>query len=261
MDVIFFSHRFWRSRFNINEERGYLYRAVRESSRIPGDIDWQRLYHSTSALPRDDRLDETLNMGEPFDGALQHYHGTRWAGTKVETAKIPPKLANVGVSILCENDQYRVITGLDFYSQDGSSESIGYKTPDARTLTDKEMASRIQYRHMSGYSSMSGKRDLHPLQEFYRSPGFHVLMDATSLEGFHIIKTPNGIHELSLIRYGQPLDLGFGYESSECDLQTLQMPELTFVVAMSDVHARRILDLGIRGRLGYDNRPMRDRRW
>ncbi|KAE8311883.1 hypothetical protein BDV41DRAFT_540342, partial [Aspergillus transmontanensis] len=38
-----------------------------------------------------------------FQGrALQHYHGTHLAGTKVETVDISPELAKVRVSILCE---------------------------------------------------------------------------------------------------------------------------------------------------------------
>ncbi|KAB8253911.1 hypothetical protein BDV32DRAFT_155721 [Aspergillus pseudonomiae] len=146
-----------------------------------------------------------------FQGrALQHYHSTRLAGTKVETAKILPKLAKVALSILCENsDRYTHITGLEFYNQDGSCESIDCKTPGARIITEKDMASRIQYRQLSGYSSMSGQIELYPLQEFYRSPGFHVLMDATSLVGFQIAKTPNGIHELLLMHQRRSLNLGF----------------------------------------------------
>lgn len=152
-----------------------------------------------------------------FQGrSLQHDHDTRLAGTKVESVDISPKPAKVGVSILCENDHYALITRLEFHRQDGFSEIIGYKAPGARVLPEKEMASRIPYGHMSGCSSMSGKSDLHPRQEFYRSPGFHVLMNATSLEGFRIVKTPNGIPVPRLIREGQPLNLGFGYEDSKC---------------------------------------------
>ncbi|GAB1210164.1 hypothetical protein APSETT445_008954 [Aspergillus pseudonomiae] len=204
MEGIFFSSRFWRTRFEINGERGFLYRAVRGASRGTGDsIDWQHLYHSTSTLPWNDEFDRMLEMWENFrwirdaclsenrgqtppldfqGRALQHYHNTHWEETKVETVDIPPKLATIGVSILANGEDI-VITGLEFYSEDGSSKSLGYKTPGAKTRTETEMASRIQHRHLSGYSSMSGNMDPHPLQDFYRPPGFHVLMDARSLGG------------------------------------------------------------------------------
>ncbi|KAE8401831.1 hypothetical protein BDV37DRAFT_285236 [Aspergillus pseudonomiae] len=110
MEGVFFSSRFWRTRFEVNGERGFLYRAVRESSRGTGDsIDWQHLYHSTSMLPWNDQFDKMLRMWETFrwirdaclsenrgqtppldfqGRALQHYHNTRWEGTKVETLSL-----------------------------------------------------------------------------------------------------------------------------------------------------------------------------
>ncbi|KAJ1716240.1 hypothetical protein NYO67_1529 [Aspergillus flavus] len=216
MNGIFFSPRFWWSRLDINEERDFLYRAVRDSSDKTRDgINWQHLYHCTFTFPRNDKFDEMVKLWETFrwirhaclreetahtpflnfhGRSLQHCHGTRLAGTKVETVDISPELAKVGVSILYENDQYALITGLAFYRQDGSCEVIGYKIPGARALSEKEMTSRIQYRCMSGHSSMSGKLDLRPLQEFYRPPGFHVLMDAKSLEGFPHNQDTSGIH-------------------------------------------------------------------
>lgn len=249
MEGIFFSSRFWRTRFEINGERGFLYRAVRGASRGTGDsIDWQHLYHSTSTLPWNDEFDRMLEMWENFrwirdtclsqnrgqtppldfqGRALQHYHNTRWEGTKVETVDIPPKLATIGVSILANGEDI-VITGLEFYSEDGSSKSLGYKTPGAKTRTETEMASRIQHRHLSGYSSMSGNMDPHPLQDFYRPPGFHVLMDARSLGGFEITRTPNGISDLCLHRRGQPIHSGDHH-------RTLQMAKLISVVATSSI--------------------------
>ncbi|OGM42314.1 hypothetical protein ABOM_007918 [Aspergillus bombycis] len=237
MEGIFFSSRFWRARFEINGERGFLYRIVRESSRGTGDgLDWQHLYHSTSTLPWNEKVNAGQTRLLDVQGrALQHYHNTRWAGTKVETVDIPPKLAKVGVSILADDNQGIFITGLEFYSEDGFSESVGYKTPGARTRTETEMASRVQHRYLSGYSSMSGKRDLHPLQDFYRSPGFHVLMDATSLEGFEITKTPNGIHDLCLLRQGQSLNSSLSNDAPG-DCQRLHMTELISVVATSDIY-------------------------
>ncbi|KAE8344846.1 hypothetical protein BDV24DRAFT_160149 [Aspergillus arachidicola] len=165
MNGIFFSPRVWRSRFDINKERGFLYRAVKDSSNKTEDgINWQHLYHCIFTLPRNDKFDEMVKMWETFrwindvclreetaqtplldfqGRALQHSHGTQLAGTKVETVDISPELAKAGVSIFCENDQYALITGLAFHRQGKSCEVIGYKIPGARTLSEKEMASRI----------------------------------------------------------------------------------------------------------------------
>lgn len=220
MQALFSSPAYWKSRFELNRERGFLnYLTKQPATEKRGqEIDWRLLYHSTRK-PRCRRTFEvTINVWEIFrwlrdalltrevspempllefgGKALQHYHNTYKRGTHIERVSIPPSLVKIGISVVTEDDIKSHITGLEFISEGRPSVTIGYKNPEAEIITEEDANSRMLY------EATQRLTEANPwfLYFSYRYPGAHILLDARQLRGFAFDCNSDGVHRIMLLR-------------------------------------------------------------
>ncbi|KAH8693828.1 hypothetical protein BGW36DRAFT_361664 [Talaromyces proteolyticus] len=212
MALIFTSMHFWRSRFFINEERGYLHPLIQKWTSEKGNstIDWRLLYHCTSTLkcPIDFYFpirvweslrwlrDATLaihtrtnenkkrkkhyrghSMPPQFAGrALQHYHNTRFQNMHVDSVDVGPTLRKIAISAV--NDGYQGhITGMKFIFDDRPEVLIGYSAPGAKVVTDNGVRGSI-----------------------FKYPGVQLVVNITRLRGFTIFHNAHSIRGITVIR-------------------------------------------------------------
>jgi hypothetical protein len=171
MGALLCSPAFWKSRFELHNDRGFLHYLIQKPATKKPDqeIDWHLLYHSTCKMIFCPRIEDAIKVWEvsrwlrdallscengreipllEFGGnVLQHYHNdTCWRGTHIERTTIPPSLIKIGVSVLMGEERTSNITGLEFITEDGSSVTIGYKSPEAEVMTEEEASSRGRWK-------------------------------------------------------------------------------------------------------------------
>ncbi|PWY91975.1 hypothetical protein BO94DRAFT_622735 [Aspergillus sclerotioniger CBS 115572] len=262
MSEIFDSQMFWRSRFEVNAERGFLSHFLRQLQRNRTPFDWRLLYHNTCQIRCGTSFDLTIKVWEnrrwvadalncqahgvvaatpplmEFGGrALHNYHGTIWPGTHIETVMLPPDLVRVGIAVVMEHGSKATrVTGLEFICDHSPSASLGYKTPGARVMKEEEPGAR---------------EILHPISvdflEVFLYPGVQILMEAASLQGYGIYRDSEGTRLLQLLRDGGDTEIvGLpNIEASNQEQYQFRMDKVVAVTAALDVHG--INDLGIRG--------------
>ncbi|PKX90183.1 F-box domain protein [Aspergillus novofumigatus IBT 16806] len=254
---LFASSQFWRTRFAIDGERGFLRPIVRRFSPPEGDhgIDWRLLYHCTARLNCSDwfeieiRAWETLRWLRDTASAihhgrppLQHYHNTTRRNTFIESVEITSSLCKIAISALQEAGEVN-ITGIEFIFDDGRpSAMLGYSTPGAQRMTRKKYA-RKQRR---------GPFDAHKQWPY---PGVRVTMDVVGLRGIVYLKDANGIHGVAIYHGGEEFDdiddtLHVGLEAHYQDEQepvaySVSLDKVEKVIAVVD--NRKMIDLGISG--------------
>ncbi|PYH91067.1 hypothetical protein BO71DRAFT_460902, partial [Aspergillus ellipticus CBS 707.79] len=218
--VLFHNPTFWRTRFEINGERGFLDYLLMEDRRI----DWRLLYHSTCRLRCGRSFDLTIRLWETrrwvrdailskpesplmeFGGrALQHYHNTSWPGRYSRTVEIPPDLVGIGISACLERGSETAdIKGLGSIRANGPSVLLGPKVPGARLMREDEPELRSLHRDGSTMACWD-------LEAMYRYPGIHVLLGARLLRGaFFHRELPGGVTAIQLLR-SNDLSVSVGY--------------------------------------------------
>ncbi|KEY83941.1 hypothetical protein F box [Aspergillus fumigatus] len=263
---LFASSQFWKTRFRIDRERGFLLPIVGKFSPPQGDhgIDWRLLYHCTARLNCSDwfeieiRAWETLRWlrdtasairhesprppdfrGSP---ALQHYHNTVRRNTFIESVEITSSLCKIAISVHQEAGEVN-ITGIEFIFDDGRpSAMLGYATPGARQMT-REKYARKQRR---------GPFDAHIVWPY---PGVRVTMDVVGLRGIVYLKDANGIHGIAIYHGGEDFDdvddtlhVGLdahGHNDEELVAYSVSLDKVEKVMAVVD--NRKMIDLGISG--------------
>jgi hypothetical protein len=80
MAAIFTSHTFWKTRFHVNGERGFLSYLIKnqKSKRFPRRIDWRLLYHCTN---------EIKVGGIEFQNRKRIWHINRWLRDTTSTIR------------------------------------------------------------------------------------------------------------------------------------------------------------------------------
>ncbi|OOF99050.1 hypothetical protein ASPCADRAFT_163004 [Aspergillus carbonarius ITEM 5010] len=272
MSELFYSQTFWRSRFEVNAERGFLNHFLDQLQHDKNPFDWRLLYHNTCKLQCGTSFDLTVKVWETcrwiadalnfqasrvataplmeFGGrALQNYHGTIWPGTHIETVILPPDLARVGIAVVMQHGSNATrVTGLEFICEHSPSMSLGYRTPGARLMKEKEPDAREILFPVS----------VDFLTEEFLYPGLQILMEAESLQGYGIYRDSEGICLLQLLRNkGDSEIVGLpNLEASNQEQYQFRMDKVITVTATLDV--RGLVDLGIRG---FGNHQARSQDW
>lgn len=174
MTAIFWSQAFWKTRFKINRDRGflsYLIDSVKGSRRLQPNMNWRLLYHCTntsktygSPIWNRNRIwflnrwlaetttmvmepsvhEEKLNTADHWEWkAVQGdiRNGTFFADTCDPDTSfrqfiyMPYSHTRVNVSILREMDM-TYITGMEFISQNQPNINVGYKTTGRQITMD-----------------------------------------------------------------------------------------------------------------------------
>ncbi|GCB20351.1 hypothetical protein AAWM_03236 [Aspergillus awamori] len=257
MGVLFHKQRFWKTKFDINGERGLLNYLVKEHQNL--DFDWRLLYHSTCRLRCSRLFDITIRLWEinrwirealicksrgtfasfmDFGGrALQYYHNTMWPETKYrQTVRIPPDLIKIGVSAFIELGESEVtIRGLELIRASGPSILLGEKIPGSLVFVEEVDD------HGGGRPDWDEDN-----RTSYCFPGIEVILDAQTLQGFMITNTVNGrLTHLQLIRLN-----GFSKPIGICYLNgasyVFQMDDIVNLVVEFDMSSN-LRQLGIQG--------------
>ncbi|SPB43060.1 unnamed protein product [Aspergillus niger] len=210
---IFASSNFWKTRFYLNDEGGFLWPAVRDfmgAANRQEEIDWRLLYHSTSQLNcstwlllerkiwealrwlRDTALALAYGTPRPPDYrgmALHHYHNTLIRGTHLETVNIDSPVRQVAISAHSDISPVHV-TGLEFFFKDRPKASLGYTLLGAKAMSGEEY------------------RDDESVQEYLEYPGIRVTVDLEDLRGIIALPTSSGIQSVLLVpSFPKPKDL------------------------------------------------------
>ncbi|PYH52989.1 F-box protein [Aspergillus niger CBS 101883] len=259
---IFASSNFWKTRFYLNDERGFLWPAVRDfmgAANRQEEIDWRLLYHSTSQLNcstwlllerkiwealrwlRDTALALAYGTPRPPDYrsmALHHYHNTLIRGTHLETVNIDSPVRQVAISAHSDISPVHV-TGLEFFFKDRPKASLGYTLLGAKEMSGEEY------------------RDDESVQEYLEYPGIRVTVDLEDLRGIIALPTSSGIQSVLLVpSFPKPKDLqnqcvySVGHTNTQMrasDVSPAQtLEQITQVVAVLD--NRKMIDIGVWGR-------------
>ncbi|OOF99052.1 hypothetical protein ASPCADRAFT_2476 [Aspergillus carbonarius ITEM 5010] len=230
MGLLFHSPTFWKTRFDINGERGFLNYLVKRGRKI----DW-RLLSTSNRWVRDALL---CKPGVPFmdfgGRALQHYHNTAWPGIYRRSIRVPPDLMTIGVSVSQEiGGDLICIKGLELIRADGSSVLLGSKIAGATVINE----SSPELNDPTGWFESSYSYDY---------PGIHMLFDARGLQGFFTTTAiTGGVGRLQLIRRGGwSVPVGYDYDGGFTN-HAFQMDEVIELVVEFDIY--RLIQLGIRG--------------
>ncbi|GLA51161.1 hypothetical protein AnigIFM63604_007509 [Aspergillus niger] len=257
MGILFHKQGFWKTRFDVNGERGFLNYLVKNHQNL--DFDWRLLYHSTCRLRCSRFFDITIRLWEinrwirealicksrgtfasfmDFGGrALQYYHNTMWPETKYrQTIRIPPDLIKIGVSAFMELGESAVtIRGLELIRASGPNILLGERIPGSLMIVEEVDD------HGGGRPDWA---DDHHTS--YRFPGVEVILDAQELRGFMITNTVTGrLNHLQLIRQN-----GFSEPIGLCYLNgaryVFQMDNIVNLIVEFDVNMN-LRQLGIQG--------------
>ncbi|OJJ01277.1 hypothetical protein ASPVEDRAFT_82801 [Aspergillus versicolor CBS 583.65] len=239
MSVIFHDNCFWRSRFQPENDRGWLleWEWDDNNSNETRQVDWRQLYHATSNIGA--KFDTTMRVREvlhwiedkinagkglnasPLDfygRALQSYHNNSWY--KLSTAGKGKRKSIVSADFLASVDTIGIsmISGSKVYEQE--SEPSWSHTEAATEIV------ALEFINKSGRSVVLGKKPPKTAQISskelalavskyeadkryrrrqqptcpYDSRGAHVLCDAKFFRGFRIRYTSDGIHSIGVIQ-------------------------------------------------------------
>ncbi|PWY78338.1 hypothetical protein BO70DRAFT_397576 [Aspergillus heteromorphus CBS 117.55] len=238
LGVLFHSLRFWKTRFDINAERGFLNYFLREGQAI----DWRLLYHSTCIMRCGRSFDAGGGSLMEFGGrALQHYHHTSWPGHYSRAIRFPPDLVQIGFSAGLERGgDWNDIKGLELIRRDGPNILLGSKVPGARVVMEEEP--ELQHFHQNGSRMIE-----HDLTAFYTYPGIHVLLDARSLRGVSFDRqTPGRVIGIQLLRSsGDSASVGHGESTTYAEGYSFNKDEPVELNVTFDLHG--LVHLGVRG--------------
>ncbi|KAF9884489.1 hypothetical protein FE257_001750 [Aspergillus nanangensis] len=258
---IFASSSFWRSRFDINAERGFLFPIIRKftTPERKHKIDWRLLYHCTSQLNCSDWFEIEIRAWEarrwlrdttlaihsgktrPLDfrgSALHHYHNTRRRNTHIESVDITSALCQVVISASQDTGDVN-ITGMEFIFDDGRPNAmLGYSTPGAKE-GDRDTLG-------NGWAAGTD----------WAYPGIKLTVDVGCLKGIAFIQSANGINSVCIFHDGQDLNeirrddllsVGLSEHMMSADQigYAVSLDEIKQVIAVVD--NRKMIDLGISG--------------
>ncbi|GAT20678.1 F-box domain protein [Aspergillus luchuensis] len=263
---VFSSSAFWKTRFDLNAERGFLWPVVRDliDTAKGNGFDWRLLYHCTCHLTcsqwfrselkswealrwlRDTALALASGGPRPLDyrgDALHYYHNAMIGDTHLEVVDCDSRVLYIAVSAHddCgshDNPGSVCITGLEFFFENGPPAILGYTSPGAENISRKKWrnSERTKMAH----------------------PRVRVMMDLIDFKGIMVTQTLDGVSGVLIL---QSLD-----EEREArrrrrrccvgerdyprhayhGLRTCSLEEVSQVVAVFNNH--RLIDLGIRGR-------------
>ncbi|PYI28882.1 hypothetical protein BP00DRAFT_497058 [Aspergillus indologenus CBS 114.80] len=261
--AIFSSRTFWKTRFEINSERGFLLPVLRNYFERRGgrqaerEMDWRLLYHCTCKLScswgfrleigtwavlrwiRDTAM--ALHAGRPrpldFRGmGLYHYDNSLERGTYREVVEIHAPVRQIAVSVMHETARPSV-TGLEFFFEDGSRAMLGYSCRGAREIHGE---TRWKHKDMPNPYFYPGVRVTIDIENFH---GFSVGRDESSVCGVMILPgmgygvgSFDTLERFAVGDYIQPRPYHPCYSSVD---------EVYQVTAVSD--SQKIIDLGVLG--------------
>ncbi|GKZ38028.1 hypothetical protein AbraIFM66950_009942 [Aspergillus brasiliensis] len=247
---IFGSLAFWKTRFDLNAERGFLWPVVRNlrTTEKGHGFDWRLLYHCTCHLNcsywfrlelkswealrwlRDTALALASGTPRPLDyrgDALHYYHNAMVGNTHLEVVDIDSRVLQIAVSVHMDCDCGSVcITGLEFFFENRPKVILGYTSPGATQVPG------IEHRNYE--------------RPWLAYPRVRVLMDLVDFKGILVTREPDGVYgvficqsmdeyreygrqhqkySVGLSDYGQYMDEG---------LCTASLEEVTQVVAVFD---------------------------
>ncbi|KAH8693827.1 hypothetical protein BGW36DRAFT_361663 [Talaromyces proteolyticus] len=248
MVPIFSSTNFWRSRFLINEERGYLHYMIQRLANYErNQIDWRLLYHCTCKWKYSQQLDFLIKIWQSlrwlrdatlaiksnistkmlpaFRGrALRHYHNsTSWfENTRTESVDIDSSLSEIAISVV-KIDDITYVTGLKFSYDDRPDVLIGYTAPGATTMDG--MIYSVN-------------------DDVFEYPGVQFMVKVSHLLGFWFKLTSRGLHGFVVLqRKSGPAGV-CGDETIE-EEYAIFLDEVTKIIVTLD-HCK-ITNLGIIG--------------
>ncbi|PIG81020.1 hypothetical protein AARAC_006081 [Aspergillus arachidicola] len=265
MAVLFWSSTFWRTRFDINGERGFLLPIVREFTKPwrRREIDWRLLYHCTCKLScseyfqleiwvwaelrwlRDTSLAIHSGKGRPLDfrgDALYHYHNTAYRDTHVESIELASSLSKIAISAVQEDAGDVYIIGMEFIFHDRPSAMLGYSIRGAKQATTQTC--------QSGWNAHTD----------WPYPGIRVTIDVNDFRGIACLDSPYGIRGVSIIQgsnvWQRDLqrqqrcqycvgDDVYSYIIAPRHASSISLDEAKHVIALVD--NCKILDLGVLG--------------
>ncbi|PYH65921.1 F-box domain protein [Aspergillus vadensis CBS 113365] len=163
---VFSSSAFWKTRFDLNAERGFLWPVVRDIiNTAKGNVfDWRLLYHCTCHLTcsqwfrlelkswealrwlRDTALALASGAPRPLDyrgDALHYYHNAIIGDTHLEVVDCDSRVLHIAVSAHDDCGSHYgpgsvCITGLEFFFENGPPASLGYTSPGATNIPRKK---------------------------------------------------------------------------------------------------------------------------
>ncbi|RAL03010.1 F-box domain protein [Aspergillus ibericus CBS 121593] len=254
---LFSSLPFWRSRFTINGDRGFLLPVIEQlTPPRRQSLDWRLLYHSTCKLTcsrwfqfeihawealrwlRDTAVAIHRGRTPPlaFRGnALHHYHHTTYRDMHLESVNLGPSLRQIAISVLQDIGEV-YITGMEFIFDDRPPAMLGYTTPGAKPATVDTYA--------NGYDA----------QADWPYPGIRVVWEIrTRLRGIAVHRGLDCVRGVSIIQDGMPgREQDYVY-SVGCFVRVtvreaewfLALEEVRRVVAVFD--SRKMIDIGVLG--------------
>lgn len=235
MSVIFHDNCFWRSRFQPDNDRGWLleWEWGDNNNNRTRQVDWRQLYHATSNIGA--KFDTTMRVREvlhwiedtinaskglnarPLDfygRSLQSYHNDSWytlstagKGKCIVSADFLASVDTIGISMISGSKVYEQesswshteaateIVALEFINESGRSVVLGKKLPKTTQLSSKELALAV-----SKYEADKRYRRQGQPGCPYDRRGVHVLCEAKFFRGFRIRYTSDGIHSMGVIQ-------------------------------------------------------------
>ncbi|OJJ49415.1 hypothetical protein ASPZODRAFT_140316 [Penicilliopsis zonata CBS 506.65] len=283
MGSVFTVAAFWRTKFDINQDRGFLHYMLEQlPAKDQQRMDWRLLYHCTSRLTcmcafdvavhswersrwlRDATVAGPQDMPLHFDGrALQHYHNTRPWSTQTVSIDVSRSLVKIAISVVKDRDVEKLdlpsrarITGMEFVFKDRPTVSVGTNTPGALNVTKRTPSKSIPLLPTDRVCRRSVD---------YSYPGLKYITNVKRLRGFHIIEQPRSkMWAIHVIRDNiccvTPEEEG---DNPDHRADVLYLDEVSEVVVTFNVSRppnsilqaaeamskdRRILGLGIRGK-------------
>lgn len=258
---IFASKAFWRTRFEINGERGFLHLVVRNITKGKNgkEIDWRLLYHCTCKLKCGLEFEFSIRVWESlrwlrdailakrskrrvqgknclhlqhsmplhFRGrALLYYHNSCYANTHVESVEINRSLRRISISAVQINAAVYII-GIEFVFDNQPSVLIGYKIIGAKIINRDAMD--------------------HENKSQYKYPGIQFETDISHLRGFTMEHACDGVRMIKIMQ-GRNFEDYVGYrgrynEHEESHEPDLCLDEVKKVVGIFDVSSRSIFHL------------------
>ncbi|OJZ83148.1 hypothetical protein ASPFODRAFT_699013 [Aspergillus luchuensis CBS 106.47] len=199
---VFSSSAFWKTRFDLNAERGFLWPVVRDliDTAKGNGFDWRLLYHCTCHLTcsqwfrlelrswealrwlRDTALALASGAPRPLDyrgDALHYYHNAMIGDTHLEVVDCDSRVLYIAVSAHDDCGSHDepgsvCITGLEFFFEDGPTAILGYTSPGAKNVPRKWWRNS-----KSGWTKMA-------------HPRVRVMMDLIDFKGIMVTHTHDG---------------------------------------------------------------------
>lgn len=134
--------------------------------------------------------------------ALQHYHNTCYKGEHIERVDISQYVYEIAISAVQDERCDRIyVTGMEFiYEDDRPPVFMGYTTPGAEESHENDFTPPSEGYQFSASQTLLKVHCHENLSLRYRYPGVRLILGAKLLKGFHVGRSPHGIHMVGLIR-------------------------------------------------------------